>query len=139
MSEEKREGVGKLYIANAFSLGMLDMSEGRFINLTVYEYPIPKNVEEFRKWVSTWLPQYRDRIVSAVGHESTAKVLSQLLGIEVPVNRVEIKLKPKDAVLVFQILKRLPEGKVLNEDELKELLDKGLVKLYGVSVVCSDG
>jgi hypothetical protein len=57
--------------------------------------------------------------VSAVGHEATASFLSQLTGITIPVNRVQIQMKPRDKAIVFQVLQRLPEGKVLSEEELK--------------------
>jgi len=65
--------------------------------------------------------------VSAVGHESTAKLLSQLLGIEIPVNRIEIKIEYGDKLIVFQLLQRLPEGKVLSEEELRQLQFRFLI------------
>jgi hypothetical protein len=57
--------------------------------------------------------------VSAVGHEATASFLSQLTGVQIPVNRIQIQMKPGDSAIVFQVLTRLPEGKVLSEEELK--------------------
>jgi len=59
--------------------------------------------------------------VSAVGHEGTAQVLSQLLGVKVPVSRIQIRMNVGDKALVFRILTRLPEGKILTEEELKKL------------------
>lgn len=59
--------------------------------------------------------------ISAVGHEGTAKVLSELLGISIPYNRIEIKMKPGDRAVVFRLLKRLPEGTVLSKEELLQL------------------
>jgi hypothetical protein len=56
---------------------------------------------------------------SAVGHEATASFLSQLTGLTIPVNRIQIQMKPGDKAIVFQVLQRLPEGKVLSEEELK--------------------
>jgi hypothetical protein len=58
---------------------------------------------------------------SAIGHEGTAKLLSKLLGIEIPVNRVAIKMQPGDRAVVFQVLQRLPEGAVLTEEELGKI------------------
>jgi len=63
----------------------------------------------------------RNGFISAVGHEATAKVLSQLLGIEVPANRVTIWLKKGDKAIHFFLKQRLPEGKVLSEEELRKL------------------
>jgi hypothetical protein len=57
--------------------------------------------------------------VSAVGHEATASFLSQLTGIAIPVNRIQVKMQPGDRAIVFQVLTRLPEGKVLSGEELK--------------------
>lgn len=52
-----------------------------------------------------------DQLVSCVGHEDVAAVISEQLGIEVPVNRVSIKLKSGDIILVAQYVgPRLPEG-----------------------------
>ena len=65
--------------------------------------------------------------VSAVGHEGTAKVLSQILGINIPANRINIFMKPGDVAIHFFLKQRLPEGKILSEDEIKKL-DFWLVK-----------
>ena len=62
-----------------------------------------------------------DGFVSAVGHEATAKVLSQLLGIQVPMERRTIFLKPGDRAVHFFLKSRLPEGVVLTEEQLKGL------------------
>jgi len=59
--------------------------------------------------------------VSAVGHEATAHFLSWLTGLEVPVNRVAVHMKAGDRAVVFRVLMRLPEGKVLSEEELKRV------------------
>jgi hypothetical protein len=49
--------------------------------------------------------------ISAVGHETTAALFSRLLGREVNVNRVSLKLAPDDILLVGQYSgPRLPEG-----------------------------
>ena len=58
---------------------------------------------------------------SAIGHESTAKVLTALLGVEVPMNRTMVSLDVGDQALCFKLLTRLQEGVVLSEQELKEL------------------
>ena len=65
--------------------------------------------------------------VSAIGHEATAKLLSQLLGINIPVNRVSVFFEPDDIGIHFFLKQRLPEGKVLSQEEL-EKLDYWLVK-----------
>ena len=97
---------GRVYIANAFSLNMID-PPGLFL---VYE--------EKLEWIKEIIA---GGFESAVGHESTAKLLSQLLGVNVPANRQEIKLKYGDKLIVFQLMQRLPEGKILDEEELKKI------------------
>jgi hypothetical protein len=59
--------------------------------------------------------------VSAIGHEGTAAIMTRLVGINIPTNRVAIKMNKGDKAVVFRLLSRLPEGKILSEDELKEL------------------
>jgi hypothetical protein len=61
------------------------------------------------------------KFISAVGHESTAKLLSELLKIDIPYNRITVKLKQGDMGLHFVLKTRLPEGKVLSEEELRQL------------------
>lgn len=56
--------------------------------------------------------------LSAIGHESTATLLSRILGRNVSVNRIPVALSPGDRALVFQLDRRLPEGRVLNESEI---------------------
>lgn len=61
-----------------------------------------------------------EEFVSAVGHEGTARFLSMVLGLEVPANRLQVFLGPGDRAVRFLLGKRLPEGKVLTEEELGE-------------------
>ena len=42
--------------------------------------------------------------VSTVGYEQTAVALSELLGINVPVNRVTVRMEPGDEALVFRLV-----------------------------------
>ena len=58
--------------------------------------------------------------VSAIGHESAARLLSEILRQPVPVSRRQVSLKAGDRAIVFRLLKRLPEGMVLDLAALKE-------------------
>ena len=85
----------------------------------------PLSVEDARILLS-------GEFISAIGHEATTKLLSRILGVEIPVNRVRIAMEPGDVALVFRVLQRLPEGKVLSEDELREIpWELGLLKRVG--------
>ncbi len=59
--------------------------------------------------------------ISAIGHESTANVLSQLLGFHIPANRITVFMDAGDIGIHFFLKARLPEGKILAEEELKSL------------------
>jgi hypothetical protein len=55
---------------------------------------------------------------SAIGHESSAWLLSLLLEVEVPVNRVAIAMQAGDTALVLRVKERMPEGVVLTAADL---------------------
>jgi hypothetical protein len=59
--------------------------------------------------------------VSAIGHESTSILLTELLGVKVPFNRIAVSVKPGDIIIHFVLKTRLPEGKVLSYEELQQL------------------
>lgn len=60
-------------------------------------------------------------ILSAVGHQSTADILTELLGVPVPVNRIEYSQRVGDAALIFKLKGRPPEGKILSRDEIEAI------------------
>jgi len=68
-----------------------------------------------------------NKFISAVGHEGTAKLLSQLLGIAIQINRITAFFEPGDVGIHFFLKTRLPEGKILSAEELAKL-DYWLVK-----------
>ena len=73
------------------------------------------SVEEARELVS------RVTVKSAVGHKATAEVLTELLGVNVPENRIQYSQEVGDAALVFKLNVRIPEGVVLSRSELEAL------------------
>jgi hypothetical protein len=56
---------------------------------------------------------------SAIGHESSAYFLSELLNVQIPCARIQALLNPGDSALVFRIKTRLPEGRLLSANEIK--------------------
>lgn len=58
---------------------------------------------------------------SAIGHESTAQIMSELLGREIPVNRMQYKQQVGDRAIVFKLKGRPPEGKILSAEEIEEI------------------
>jgi len=101
-----------VYISNAFSLSMLTPPT----TIKVVE----ASAEDVKNILSS-------NFISAIGHEATAKIITTQLGVNVPVNRVSISLKRGDTLLVYQLLKRLEEGKVLTEQEMMQVPAKWYV------------
>jgi hypothetical protein len=56
-----------------------------------------------------------------VGHQSTAEIMSQVLGIPVPYNRVQVFLEPGDQAICFILKARPPEGRVLSREEIEQI------------------
>ena len=111
-----------LYITNAFSLNMLKNPSEATIHISEID------IEQVKELLS-------GEFISAIGHESTAKVLSELLGVEIKPNRIQIKVEYGDDLVVFQLMTRIPEGKVLSVEELQQLIEKGEAKFYYVEIV----
>jgi len=100
-----------IYLSNAFSLSMLNLaSEDAFL----YVGEITK--EKAKEILS------KNTFMSTIGHESTAYVMSQILGLEVKMNRATVQASEDDAIIVFQLLgARLPEGVILGEEEIARI------------------
>lgn len=64
---------------------------------------------------------HRGNIDSAVGHEATATLLSDLLGIEVPVNRKVYSQRAGTRALVFKLNGRAPEGVILDRERVEDI------------------
>lgn len=81
-------------LTNAFSLTMLPIEAMNFVRVKkINPNDVPADVE------------------SAIGHQDTAKVVSDILDFEVKPNRVSIKLNENDVLYVAQYTgPRLPEG-----------------------------
>jgi len=110
----------RFIISNTFSLRMLEYC----FHELIFE-PIPQDC--VRDILKNVLKDEPEKFVSIVGHESTAKLLSELLGVEIKPNRIVVDMGVGDEALATQFLIRIQEGKVLNEKELKELYDNGKI------------
>jgi hypothetical protein len=96
-----------LYVGNAFSLQMLDLTKENKVIVTPVD---PKAVVAEQEFTSV------------VGHADTARIFSVVLGAEVPAQRISIKLTAEDALLVGQYVgPRLPEGATTQLDSTKGL------------------
>ena len=59
--------------------------------------------------------------ISAIGHESTAQIMSALLDYPIKVNRIQAKMEPGDCAYIFKMKGRPPEGKILSCEEIEEI------------------
>lgn len=59
-----------------------------------------------------------DEVVSAIGHESTAAIMTELLEFQVPMNRVPVRQEAGENALVFRLKGRPPEGVVMTREEI---------------------
>ncbi|WP_353572611.1 DUF1874 domain-containing protein [Candidatus Albibeggiatoa sp. nov. BB20] len=75
---------------------------------------LPVSLMDARKLVET-------DFISAIGHESTAQLLSQLLEKEIICQRISITMQPQDRALIFRIKKRLPDTRELTQAEISQL------------------
>nr|DAP30048.1 MAG TPA: hypothetical protein [Caudoviricetes sp.] len=58
---------------------------------------------------------------SAIGHQSTAEIMTTLLGTKIPVNRQMFTQEVGQAALVFKLNGRPQEGKILSAEEIAEI------------------
>lgn len=64
----------------------------------------------------------QNEFMSAIGHESTAALLSMVLGTDIPMNRIQCYMHSGDIGLHFVLKRRLNEGQVItNIQELEEI------------------
>lgn len=127
----------RLVVANAFSLSMLseliEASETKSIAVVVEEI----SLEEAKEYIKIFRER-GDEIYSVVGHESTAKLLTKLLGTEIRYNRERYSLREGENLLVCQLLVRLPVGRELTEEELEMLLKNRQIRFYYICAIVKD-
>ena len=80
-----------MLVTNAFSLNMLDSLSGTIKTIELQKEAVKETLK-----VNAWR--------SVVGHEDTAAVFTDELGVEIPFNRESVSLKQGDVVLVANTL-----------------------------------
>ena len=79
-----------------------------------YRFTGPLSVEAARAFVA-------EGAVSAIGHAAAAEFLGRLLGREVTINRITIVMEPGDQALVLRLKERLPEGVILDAEQMEKV------------------
>jgi len=59
--------------------------------------------------------------LSAIGHESAAQIMSELLGEPIDVNRIQYSQHPSDIAICFKLRGRPPEGAILSRNQIEEI------------------
>jgi len=59
--------------------------------------------------------------ISAIGHEATAEIMSEMLGFNIPMNRMQFHQEIGQIAIVFKLNERPPEGDVLNKEQVKKI------------------
>lgn len=62
-----------------------------------------------------------NELLSAIGHSSTAQIMSELLGVDVAENRIQFAQELNQVALVFKLKGRAPEGVILNKEEIEKI------------------
>lgn len=87
------------YLCNAFSIQMLPLHRRAEV---IFDPMSPTEAAAeltFGEWTS------------AIGHADTARIVGKMMGLDVPMNRVNVELKGDDVLIVAQVVGgRLPEG-----------------------------
>ena len=60
-------------------------------------------------------------VESAVGHDSTAEILSELLDYKIEKNRIEYDQHTGNTALVFRLKSRPGEGEVLDREQVEKI------------------
>ena len=59
--------------------------------------------------------------ISAIGHQSTSDILTELFGFSIPLNRIQYKQEVGDYCIVFKLNGRPEEGKILTREEVEKI------------------
>ena len=59
--------------------------------------------------------------ISAVGHQATAQILTELLEVEIPQNRIQAKQEDGQMAIVFAMNQRIAEGVILDRKEIEQI------------------
>ena len=78
-----------LYLSNAFSLSMI-------ADVVASDHSVAVKISEISVEEVKALLQQQQPFVSAIGHASTADILSCLLGTTIQPNRISVKIKEGD-------------------------------------------
>lgn len=59
--------------------------------------------------------------ISAIGHESTAKIISELMELDIPMNRINFAQEVGQKAVVFKLNRRPKEGSILSREQVEKV------------------
>lgn len=62
-----------------------------------------------------------DNLLSAIGHDSTAQIMSELLENKIEVNRIQFEQEVEQQAIVFKLNGRPPEGTILSLEDIEKI------------------
>lgn len=65
--------------------------------------------------------KHRDNLNSAIGHASTADIMTALLSVKIPINRQMFIQEVGQRALVFKLNGRPEEGKILTVEDIEQI------------------
>lgn len=63
----------------------------------------------------------KENLLSAIGHDSTAQIMTELLEIPISVNRIQFAQENNQKAIVFKLNGRAPEGTILSKSEIEAI------------------
>jgi len=96
----------RIKVLNALPIGALQVKQA---HIEVREVT-PEKAREYAK---------SHEVESYIGHPSTAKALSEVLGVEIPVNRSEAKLEHGDRLLIAVLTRRVQGDVEIRPEDLR--------------------
>ncbi len=88
--------------------GVIITADGEYIISALSEEKAKELVDEYG-------------FISAIGHDATAKILSDILDKEVKKNRIQYRQAPTQFAIALKLNKRPKEGVVLDVEEMLEI------------------
>lgn len=76
-------------------------------------------VQEIADWEAAKIAA--NGFTSAIGHESTAQAFGEIIGQDVPVNRIQATPQDGDIAISLKLNGRLPEGQILDREQLEKI------------------
>ena len=71
-----------------------------------------------------------DELINAIEHKSIVNLINQLCKSNLKENKTQVKLQNEDEAFIIVVTEPLEEGKVLSDEEIKQFLDEGKIKIY---------